>query len=94
MHEATHVLGTICGEMTAKEKLREAVEGLSEDEAAEALELLSGRDERDALDDVLENAAIDDEPATPEEEDGVREAKAEIARGEVFTADEIKREIA
>ena len=35
----------------------------------------------------------DDEPTTPEEDEGAREARAEVARGEVYSADEIKREI-
>jgi uncharacterized protein with PIN domain len=80
--------------MTAKEKLRKAVEELSEAEAAEALDLLARREEGDALDELLQNAPIDDEPTTPEEDEGAREALAEIARGEVVAADEIKREIA
>ena len=80
--------------MTAKEKLRRAVEELSEAEAAEALDVLVGRNRRDSLDKLLDNAPIDDEPTTPEEDEGAREARAEIARGEVFTLDEVKREIA
>lgn len=80
--------------MTAKEKLRRAVEELSEAEAAEALDLLVRRGEGDALDELLENAPVDDEPTTPEEDEGAREARAEIARGEVFSAEAIKREIA
>jgi len=79
--------------MTAKEKLRRAVEELSEAEAAETLEILDHRRERTSLDELLDNAPLDDEPTTPEEDEGAREARAEIARGEVFTADEIKREI-
>ena len=80
--------------MTAKEKLRKAVEGLSEADAAAALDLLARREEGDALGELLENAPIDDELTTPEEDEGAREALAEIARGEVVSADEIKREIA
>ncbi len=85
--------GTLQTTMTAKEKLRRAVEELSEAEAAEALDLLVRRG-GDALDELLENAPIDDEPTTPEEDEGAREALAEISRGEVASADEIKREIA
>jgi hypothetical protein len=55
--------------ITAKETLRRAVEGLSEAEAAEALELIAHRTERDALDELLDNAPIDDEP---ESEEGAR----------------------
>lgn len=79
--------------MTAKEKLRKAVEDLSEAEAAEALELLA-HPAADSLDELLDNAPVDDEPTTPEEDEGARQARAEIDRGEIFTADEIKRETA
>jgi hypothetical protein len=81
--------------MTAKEKLRQAIEELSEAEAQDALGfIVRRRGERDALGELLANAPVDDEPTTPEEEEGVREAKAQIARGEMCSADEIKREIA
>lgn len=80
--------------MTAKEELRRAVEELSEAEAAEALVVLIRGNQRDSLDELLDNAPIDDEPTTPEEDEGAREARAEIARGEVFTLEEIKREFA
>jgi len=39
-------------------------------------------------------APVDDEPTTPEEDEGAREASAQIARGEVISADEIRREVA
>jgi len=81
--------------MTAKEKLRRAIEELSEAEAQDALGfIVRRRGRRDALAELLEKAPVDDEPSTPEEEEGVGEAKAQIARGDVFSADEIKREIA
>jgi hypothetical protein len=88
--------------MTAKEKLRRAVEGFSEAEAAEALEILVRRreggeaGERTAptLDELLDKAPLDDEPTTPEEDAGAREAREEIARGETISAEEIKRELA
>lgn len=79
--------------MTAKEKLRQAVEGLSEEEAREALRYLAERHERDSLTDLLENAPEDDEPTSAEEEEGAREAREQVERGEVFSAEEIKREI-
>jgi hypothetical protein len=75
--------------MTAKEKLRAAVDELSEDDAADMLEYLS---RRDPLSRLLRNAPVDNEPATPEEQEGVAEARAEIARGEVITSEEIRRE--
>jgi hypothetical protein len=81
--------------MTAKEKLKQTVEELSEAEAQDALGFIVRRQsKRDALDELLERAPLDDEPTTPDEDKGVREAKEQIARGEVLSADEIRREIA
>jgi hypothetical protein len=81
--------------MTAKEQLRQTVERLSEAEAQDALGYIVRRHgKRDALSNLLERAPLDDEPTTPEEEEGVREAKEQIARGDVLSADEIRREVA
>ena len=46
-----------------------------------------------ALAELLEAAPTDDEPTTRDEDEGAREARTQIARGDVFSADEIKREI-
>src|ERR1035437_7475401 len=78
--------------MTAKEKLRQRIETLTEEEAAEALRLLDQRP--DPLTALLDTAPIDDEPVTPEEDEAVAEARAEIARGEGISAEEIRREFA
>lgn len=80
--------------MTAKEKLRRAIEDLSEAEAERALGLIVDRHpQSDSVLELLDNAPPDDEPTTPEEEEGVREAKAEVELGEVVSAEEIKREL-
>jgi hypothetical protein len=72
--------------MTAKEKLRETVDDLSEAEAQDALGfIVRRRGQRDALGELLEGAPLDDEPTTPEEGESAREARAEIARGEVLS---------
>jgi hypothetical protein len=64
-------------------------------EAQDALGfIVRRRGERDALADLLERAPLDDETTTPAENESVREAKTQIARGEVLSADEIRREIA
>lgn len=78
--------------MTAKQQLRQLVDELSEVEAAEALEILAARRGRHALTEFLDNAPADDEPVTPEEEALVQEAREEIARGQLISADEIRRE--
>lgn len=78
--------------MTAKEQLRERVETLSEDEAERTLRVLDQL--ADPLGALLAAASDDDEPTTPEEDEGARQAREEIARGEVFSAEQIRREIA
>ncbi len=83
--------------MTAKQKLRATVEELSEAEAADALDYIVSRrrhGDRDALGELLGNAPLDDEPTSPEEEEGLREAREQVARGEVISAEEIRREFA
>jgi hypothetical protein len=77
--------------MTAKEQLRERVERLSEDEAAEALRLLDQR--TDAVTRLLDNAPLDDEPVTEEEEAAVQLAREEIARGETISLEELRAEL-
>ena len=82
--------------MTAKERLRAAIAPLSESEAAEALNFIATRHNggRDALSDLLDNAPLDDEPSTPEEEAAVTVAREQLARGETVSLDEIRSEFA
>lgn len=77
--------------MTAKQLLRERIETLSEREAERTLRLLD--DIRDPLTVLLDNAPIDDEPVTEEEERAVQEARDEIARGETISLEQLKREL-
>lgn len=77
--------------MTAKERLRERIEKLSEEEAAEALRLLDER--ADPLTVLLDNAPLDDEPTTPEEEAAVQEALEAAARGETISLDELRAKL-
>jgi hypothetical protein len=78
--------------MTAKERLRNLVDELSEQEAAEALALFEQRSD-DPMAQALDNAPIDDEPSSEEEDASAHEAFEEYKRGETFSADEIKREL-
>jgi hypothetical protein len=78
--------------MTAKEQLRTVVDELSEHEAADTLAFIARR--RDALGELLASAPVDDEPTTSDEDAGAAEARAQIARGEVFSAEDIRREFA
>ena len=77
--------------MTAKEQLRERVEQLTEEEAAETLRLLDQR--TDPLTILLDNAPLDDEPVTEEEEAAVQIAREEIARGETISLEELRAEL-
>ena len=77
--------------MTAKEQLRERVEKLSEDEAAETLRLLDQRS--DPLNVLLDSAPLDDEPVTEQEEAAVQIAREELARGETISLEELRAEL-
>lgn len=79
--------------MTAKEKLRQAVEDLSELEAEDTLAYIARRRERDPVFEAFDNAPLDDEPVTEEEERALEESRAAYRRGETYTLDEIKREL-
>jgi hypothetical protein len=79
--------------MTAKEKLRVAVEELSESEAANALDYIARR-QHGELGELLDSAPLDDEPTTPEEEAAVQLARDELARGETVSLDEVRAEFA
>jgi hypothetical protein len=76
--------------MTAKEKLRQAVEELSELEAEQTLAFIASRREPDPVLAFFENAPEDDEPLTPEEQASVEEAWAQ--RGDSVSLDELRRE--
>jgi hypothetical protein len=77
--------------MTAKQKLRERVEALTKEEAAETLRLLDQRSEDPVLA-AFRDAPLDDEPLTAEEEAALRESRAEHRRGEGVPLDEIGHE--
>ena len=70
--------------MTAKEKLRAAVEALSEEEAGDALRLLERRDEAPVI------AAFRDAPE--DDEAAVAEGRADLAAGRTVSLDEAMRE--
>jgi hypothetical protein len=78
--------------MTAKEKLRQTVEGFSEEEAQDALRLLRESRE-DPVMRRLDNAPIEDEEISAEEEAAVQEARDELAGGApTISHEQIKRE--
>jgi hypothetical protein len=77
--------------MTAKEQLRERVEALSEEQAAEYLRVFDQRS--DPMIAFLDDAPADDEPLTPDEEAAIREAEEDIARGDTINLKELKAEL-
>jgi predicted transcriptional regulator len=76
--------------MTAKEKLRERVEALTEEEAAEALRLLD--QQGDPVLAAFRDAPADDEPWTEEDEAAAAEGRADLAAGRTVSLDEVTRE--
>ncbi|MGH2860626.1 MAG: DUF998 domain-containing protein [Solirubrobacteraceae bacterium] len=78
--------------MTAKEKLRERVEALSEKEAAKALRLVDQHS--DPLGERLDHAPVEDEQISPEEQAAVQEAREGLAAGgALISHEQIKREL-
>lgn len=77
--------------MTAKEKLRQAVEELSELEAEQTLAFIARRHEQDPVLELFGNAPEDDEPLTPEEQASIDQAWAQ--RGNSVSLDELRREL-
>lgn len=85
--EAATVLG-----VTAKERLRNLVEDLSEEEAATALPIVERR-RVDAMLQALAAAPFDEEESTPAEDAVARDALAEYERGEAISPDQLKRDL-
>ena len=81
--------------MTAKEELHDLVEKLPDSELATAQRFLRYLYETstDPLLRPLMNAPSDDELETEEERSTVQEAKQEIARGEVYSWEEIRAKL-
>jgi hypothetical protein len=79
--------------MTTKASLHQLIDTLpdTELEAAERY-LLFLREMADPVRRALLTAPWDDEPETKEERKAVQEARDEVARGEVYPLDEVKRE--
>jgi len=74
--------------MTAKEKLRERIEDLSEEEARRLLALVD-----DPVTRRLDSAPPEDEELSTEEEAAVSEGRADVAAGRTVSLDEAMREL-
>lgn len=80
--------------MTTKEELYRLVDELPENELHAAKRFLEYlRNMGDPMLQALMEAPYDDEPTTPEEDEGAREAWQEYLRGEAISAEEAKREL-
>jgi hypothetical protein len=80
--------------MTAKDKLRQAVDRLTEAEAADTLDFLARRrGARDGLGESLDQVPVDDEPVSNEEERAVQRARDEIERGETISLEQARTEL-
>jgi len=75
--------------MTAKEKLRERVEALLEQQAADALRVLDER--ADPVIRAFGDAPADDEPWTDEDEAAAAQGRADLAAGQTVSLDEAMR---
>lgn len=78
--------------MTAKEKLHQAVDELSELEAEQMLDIIARRRDRDPMIAAFEDAPEDDEPFTEAEAAEADEAWESYKRGEGIPLEEIRRE--
>jgi hypothetical protein len=78
--------------MTAKEKLKAAVDRLSEAEAEAALQAI---EQADPVVRRLDSIPLEDEEISPEEEAAVQEARDELAAGgEAISLDDVETELA
>ncbi len=80
--------------MTAKQQLRDRVERLSEDEARQALRALEVSLGRDSVQSLFDDAPLDDEPVSAEEDAAVAEGRGEVERGETVSLEQARRELA
>lgn len=78
--------------MTAKDRLRKLVDGLDDGQAEDVLALVERRlDSPFAR--ALAASPLDDEPTTPEEDEGARDAWGEYQCDQAITAERAKAEL-
>jgi hypothetical protein len=84
--------GDTIGFMTTREKLHQIVDKLPEEELDAALQAIEARTD-DPMIRRLDDAPLEDEEISPEEDAAVQEARDELAAGtRLISQDEIKRE--
>jgi hypothetical protein len=79
--------------MVSKEGLHQLIDALPESELDKAARLLAALETTDPVLRALLLAPEDDEPETDEERAAVDEAREAARRGEVFTLEEVEREL-
>jgi hypothetical protein len=80
--------------VTAKEQLRQRLDGLTEKQARQALNALEdqGRDDlAERFDALIASAPPDDEPEDYDDDALTEESRAQAARGEVRTLEQVRR---
>ncbi|MCP9491323.1 MAG: hypothetical protein MSC31_15815 [Solirubrobacteraceae bacterium MAG38_C4-C5] len=77
--------------MTAKEQLRQRIEGFTEEQALETLRVLER--ETDPVREFFANAPEDDEPVSAEEDAAAAEARDEVQRGETVSLEQARGEL-
>ncbi len=77
--------------MTAKERLRERIEALSEEQASEALRLLDQREEPVIA--AFRDGLQDDEPWTEDDEIAAAEGRADLAAGRTVSLEQAIAEL-
>lgn len=75
--------------MTAKEKLRDRVEDLTEQEAEATLEFIASRGQ--SFGDWLDSRPEDDEPLSPEEHAALAASDADIAAGRTVSYTQVRQ---
>lgn len=81
--------------MTTKEVLHHLIDELADDDLPAAEQLLGSLRKRsqDPLRRALRDAAVDDEVETEEEQEAVQVARAEVARGEAISDEDLWRRL-
>jgi hypothetical protein len=79
--------------MTSRDGLHRLVDTLPDAVVDEAERLLRALQTDDPVIRAALQAPLEDEPDTPEDAAAVEQARQALARGEVFTLDEVRREL-
>jgi hypothetical protein len=77
--------------MTAKEKLRERVEDLTEQEAEATLDFIARRGE--SFEQWLQSRPEDDEPLTDADRAALAQSEADVAAGRTLSLEQLKQEL-